>query len=286
MLAFALVLSACAPFPTPTAFPDGDSAHPITIAVSPAGGASYINGTELAARLEQSTGSRFKLTLSLSNASAVSDLSSGAAQIGWLDPLAYVVVRKRIGADVGLVAVRNGSDHFSSQIIANAGAGFRGPADLRGQRFCFSPEHWLESYTIPSIILKANGVDQRENPRIEKLRFNEQVAEYVFDGKVCVAGSTMGDARAAIQDQFPDVMDKVVVLEASPDIPNDAIVFVKGFPADLRGRITSALESLARTADGRNLLHVEGLVRSNDSAYDRLRDLLTKAAADPANYIQ
>jgi phosphonate transport system substrate-binding protein len=285
-LVLGLALAACGPAPAPTIFPAGDPAHPITIAVSPVTGLSPADGAQLAARLEQSTGFKFRVTSSPSSASAVAELGSGTAQIAWLDPLGYAVAHKRYGADVGLVAVRRGSDHFSSQIIANARTGLKGPGDVRDRTFCFAAAASTENYAIPRIILQANGVDPTKNLRISRLDLDEQIAAAVYRGEQCVAGATVGDARAAIQKQFPDAMDKIVVLEASPDIPNDAIVFVRDFPADVRGRIADALEALVRTPDGRDLLRVEGLVRREDSAYNRLRDLLTKAAADPANYIQ
>ncbi len=284
-LTITLILAACGPSPAPP-FRAGDPAHPITIAVSPVAGLTPADGAELAAHLEQGTGLKFKVTLSPSSAGAVAELGSGKAHIAWVDPLSYVVARKRYGADVGLVAVRRGSDHFSSQIIANTRAGLRGPEDLRNRTFCFAAIASTENYIVPRIILQANGVDPAKNLRVSKVDPHEQVAAAVYKGDECVAGAIVGDTRAAVQEQYPDALDKLVVLDASPDIPNDAIVFVSSFPAELRGRVTDALESLTLAPDGRNLLHVEGLVKKEDSAYNRLRDLLSKAAADPANYIE
>lgn len=285
-LTLAALLAACGPSPAPPAFPAGDSAHPVAIAISPVAALSPSEGAELAAGLERATGIAFKATLSPSSASAVADLGSGAAQIAWVDPLGYVVARKRYGADVGLIAIRRGSDHFTSQIIANSRAGLRGPADLAGQAFCFATLASTESEAIPRIILKANGVDPSKNLRVSRVDPNEQIAVAVYKGDPCMAGATVGDVRAAVQAQFPDAIDKIVVLETSRAIPNDAFVFASGFPPGIRGSITDALDSIAGTSGGRNLLHVEGLVKKDDSAYDRLRDLLTNAAADPANYIR
>ncbi len=282
-LLLALLLAACAPSAT---FPAGNAADPIAIAVAPAAGLSQVESAELAAQLHGKTGLSFQSFLYPSSADAIGALASGKAQIGWMGSLGYVSAHKRYGVEVGLVAVRRGSDHFNSHIIANARAGIKTLGDLKGKAFCFPNSAAAESYTISRIILQANSVDLSRDLRVNKVDSDEQITAAVYAADQCVAGATAGDARKLIQNRFPDVMEQVLVLDASADIPNDAITFVKAFPADSRGHIADVLGSIANTEDGKRLLHVQGLIKQQDAAYNRLRDLLTKAGTDPANYIR
>ncbi len=278
------LLAACAA-PALPPFPTGNPAHAIAIAFAPASGLVSEAADEVAAQLGAKTGLAFKASTYSSTSDVVNALGSGKAQMGWVDALGYVVARKRHGVDVGLVAVRSGSDHFESQIIANVRAA-RSLGDLRGQTFCFASDQSIGGYVIPRIILQANGIDAERDLKVIKTKRDDQIAAAVYAGVDCVAGALGQDGMAGLHGRHPDAEEKVQALETTFPIPNDAVVFAQGFPEVLRAQVTEALDALAQTTNGRNALQVDGLIKRSDSAYDRLRDLLTKAGTDPAHYIQ
>ena len=89
------------------------------------------------------------------------------------------------------------------------------------------------------------------------------------------------DARGSVEDDLPDVKEKVLVLAYTSDIPNDSVSFIKDFPADLRDQIVTALLEIAETEEGQtaleNLYSIAGLQEADDSFYDAFRADLSKA---------
>ena len=77
----------------------------------------------------------------------------------------------------------------------------------------------------------------------------------------------------------------------TPDIPNDTVSFRKDFPAELQARIVDAT-ALLRRAAGRarrtlgDVGSITGLVKSDDSRYQVVRDSLKALGKKPSEYIK
>ncbi len=102
----------------------------------------------------------------------------------------------------------------------------------------------------------------------------------VYNGD-CDAGATFSDARTGIEEEFPDVLEKVVVLATTSDIPNDSVSFVKDFPEEMRSKIVAGLLAISASPEGQEALNtlynIESLVESNDAFYDQFRADLSLA---------
>ena len=61
------------------------------------------------------------------------------------------------------------------------------------------------------------------------------------EGKLYCGEYRVLDARSAIREEAPDVMQKVRILTISGEIPNDTMSFSPDFPEDLRQVIIDAL---------------------------------------------
>ena len=51
---------------------------------------------------------------------------------------------------------------------------------------------------------------------------------------------TIRDARVLIKKQFPDVSEKIKIIEITENIPNDPFVFRKNFPAHLEKKFVAS----------------------------------------------
>ena len=109
---------------------------------------------------------------------------------------------------------------------------------------------------------------------------HDAVVISVYNGD-CDAGSTFEDARSNVEEEFPDVNEKVVVVEVTAPIPNDNISFRPDFPADLRQQIVDALMKLNDTDEGIEMLNGlfswSGLEIIDDTFYDGFRQQLEAA---------
>ena len=111
-----------APTAEPTANPLGTDAMPIVMALAPSATSQELQagGDAIAKKLTELSGLAIKVTVPASYAAIVEAMGSGQAQVGFLPPLAYVLAKSKGFADVGLVVLRSGSDHYGFQYVANA----------------------------------------------------------------------------------------------------------------------------------------------------------------------
>jgi phosphonate transport system substrate-binding protein len=326
---FALMLSACGPAtqppvvateppvvvteppvvvtepPAPTL---GTPENPLIMALAPSATTQELQtgGEAIAAKLSELTGYSIKVTVPASYGALVEAMGAGQAQIGWLPPFTYILAHEAGYADVGLSTVRFGSDHYSSQFIANAAAGFtsyydpttgKNTADaatalaqFEGKKPCWTDPLSSSGYVIPMGILKNLGI---KFPAGAWVQGHGTVVKSIYlspNGEICNFGATYAPTPDISKD-FPDVNAKVVIIWMSdPIIPNDNVSFAPDLPADMRAKIIEALLALAETDEGKTLLKnggydIQGLKAVDDTFYDDFRVYLQASGVDTTNLI-
>ncbi len=206
------------------------------------------------------------------------------AQMGSLATFAYILASQRGCADVSLVSVRFGSATYNGQIIARVDSGITSIADLKGKTFCRPDPLSTSGWIVPSIEMKAAGINpDTDLAQIVDAGSHDAVVSAVYNGD-CDAGSTFVDARTSVEDQFPDVMDKVAVISVSSPIPNDGVQFVPSFDPAIRDQVVQALLDLSETDAGKEAINVayqwDGLQKVDDTFYDQFRQVLDAAGVD------
>lgn len=233
-------------------------------------------GSTVARMLEVATGYSIEATVPTSYAATIEALCAGRVHIAWFAPTAYVLGNARCGAEVGLIAIRAGLPYYGSQILVRADLGAKSLADLRGKRFAVVDPASTSGYIWPMVYIKKKGYDPNTFfSQVVQAGGHDKVVIAIYQGSVD-AGATFGDdltgrpeleARERVVRQFPDVRQKVVVLEyVKPPvigyIPNDTVSFRKELPAEVKEKIVKALFRIAETAPGKeavwNLYQHEG----------------------------
>jgi phosphonate transport system substrate-binding protein len=171
---------------------------------------------------------------------------SGQAHMGSLATFAAITAADRDCAYPALVATRYGSPTYTGQIIAHVDSGITSVADLAGKVFCATDETSTSGWIIPSIMMRAAGVDPDKDVEVIFAGSHNAAVLGVYNGD-CDAGASFVDARTSVEGEFPDVMDKVLQVEISVEIPNDGVQFAKGFSAELQTKIVDALIKIIGT---------------------------------------
>jgi phosphonate transport system substrate-binding protein len=295
------------PAPTNTPAPTfGTADNPIVVAFEPSGTSQEITagGQELLDLLSQETGLTFKGVVPTSYAALTEAMGSGNAQIGWMATFAYILAHQKGYANVALITQRFGSDHYGSQFLANADAGFTPAADtpgteaelntllqFKGKKACFADPESTSGYVIPLIFLKKAGLTDADIPDPVFAGGHTQVVQALYDGGICDYGSTFVDARSSIATDHPDVNDKVVVIyQTEPIIPNDNMSYAPDMPQNLQDQITAAMLKIADTEAGKTALNdlyqIGGLTKVDDTAYDQFRSYLQASGIDLSQYVK
>jgi phosphonate transport system substrate-binding protein len=231
--------------------------------------------------IEDETGIVIDAVVATDYTAQVEALCSGEAQMGAINTFGYVRAAERGCVDAALASSRFGSTTYAGEIITQAGSDITGIADLAGKTFCRPDPGSTSGWVIPSLLMLEAGIDpEADLAEIVDTGGHDAVVIAVYNGD-CDAGSVFDDARSTVSEDFPDVNEKVIVVQTTAAIPNDSIAFVTDFPADLRAQIVTALMTLNDSDEGVELLNGlfswAGLVEIDDSFYDGFRQQLEAA---------
>lgn len=280
-----LLLTACQPKEAAL----GTEENPIIWAVVPSGETDrVVSGfDQIAQAVYDETGLVIKPMVATEYAGVIEAMCSDPpkAQMASLATFSYILAHEKGCAEAELVSVRFGSASYNGQIIVRADSGITSLADLKGKTFCRPDPLSTSGWIIPSLTLKAAGIDPATDlAQIVDAGSHDAVVAGVYNGD-CDAGATYVDARSRIEEEHPDVMDVVTVLEVSADIPNDGVQYVPSFPRELRDKINAALLNLQNSEEGKTALDTayqwQGLEAHDDTFYDAFRQVLDAAGVKP-----
>lgn len=292
-----------APTAAPTEAPMaelGTVDNPIVIALTPSATADQltVGGDALAAKLKELTGYEYKVTIPNSYTAVIEAMSSGNAQVAFMATFAYLLSKQKDAADVGLVVVRNGSDFYGAQFVANVDSGFtsyfdaatnKNTADgatalaqFADKRPCFTDPLSVSGYIIPGGLLAQYGVKYKTPAAVQG---HPAVVAALYAGGICDFGATYIDARTSDK-THADVMDKIQVIWRTDNIiPNDNVSFSTKMSPEMRTKITDALVQMGSSDDGLEILknmgyEIGGFKPAEDSFYDAFRAALQASGID------
>ena len=270
----------------------GTEEDPIIWAVVPSGETERVVAgfEEVAAMIFDQTGLVVTPFVATEYAGVIEAMCSDPvnAHMASLATFSYILAADKGCADAALVSTRFGSAVYNGQIFVRADSGIETLADLAGKTFCRPDPLSTSGWVIPSITLKAAGIDpETDLAQVVDAGSHDASVAGVYNGD-CDAGSSYVDARSRIEEDYPDVMDVIKVIEISADIPNDGVQFVVGFDADMQTQIVNALLAIAETEEGLAALDTAyqwgGLEVHDDTFYDLFRQVLDAAGVSAGDF--
>jgi phosphonate transport system substrate-binding protein len=286
VLITALLLSACGPAEL------GTEENPIIWAVVPSGETDRVvtGFEEVAAMVYDETGLVIEPFVATEYAGVIEAMCSDPPQahMASLATFSYILASEKGCAEAALVSVRFGSPVYNGQIFVRGDSGITSVADLAGKTFCRPDPLSTSGWIIPSIALQAAGIDpDTDLGQVVDAGSHDASVAGVYNGD-CDAGSSYLDARVTIEEEYPDVMDVITVVEISADIPNDGVQFVTGFDSELKSQIVDGLMAIAETEEGQEALDVAyswtALEKHDDGFYDPFRQMLDAAGVSVEDF--
>jgi phosphonate transport system substrate-binding protein len=269
----------------------GTEKNPIVWAYVPSGDTAKVSAgaQQVADLLHAQTGLFFKTFVATDYVGVIEALKANPpkAQMSSLATAAYILAADQGIVKAALVSVRNGSTSYKAQIVAGANSGITKIADIKGKTFARVDLLSASGWIIPSLMLKAAGIDLAKDVKIIDAGSHPNVVTAVYSGQAD-AGACFIDARANVQSTYADVMDKVKVIAISGDIPNDGVQFSPKMSDDLRNKIVDGILAIIKTDAGKTAINTAyqwtALEKQGDSFYDPFRQFL-QAAGVTADYL-
>ena len=239
--------------------------------------------------IKDQTGIQLELVITPDFTTAMWVMSDGGLKMTSLDAFTYLAASQEDCAIATLAAVRFGSSYYNSQIMANADIGISTIKDLRNSVYCRPDSASISGWKVPSLMLMAAEIDPYSELVIVDTGDHSLVPGMIFDGN-CDAGSSYADVRDVIEEDFPDIKAEVPVIETSPNIPLEAVVFHPDIPQETIDLLTETLFELANSEEGQqifyDLFQWDGVEIIDDSFYDPIRNLLDQANVSPFDMIE
>jgi phosphonate transport system substrate-binding protein len=260
----------------------GEEDNPIIWVFVPSGETERVTAgfESVAALLEEETGLYFDTSIATEYAGVIEALCSDPpdAHMASLATFSYVLAADKGCAEAALLSVRYGSPTYNGQFIVRADSGIGSLEELNGKTFCRPDPLSTSGWVIPSIMLAAAGVDPDSGlAQVVDAGSHDGVVAAVYNGD-CDVGATYVDARTNLEEDYPDVMEQVVVIGLEPDIPNDGVQFQSDLDQELRDKIVKGLLAVAATEEGAEAINIayswDELMEADDSYYDAFRQIL------------
>ena len=270
----------------------GTEANPIIWTFVPSQDSEEVlaGAQQIADEVADKTGIIIKTGIATEYAGLIEAMCNGEAHMGALNTFGYVLANERGCAEVAIASVRYGSPFYTGQVVVGVDSGIESMADMAGKTWCRADPLSTSSWIIPSIMMSAVGVDPATDlKQVVDANGHDGVVTAVYNGD-CDAGATFVDARSNVEDDIADVKDKVIVIEVSPEIPNDTISFGKDVPDDLKDQIVTALLEIGEDEGFLDILNEtyswNGLVAKDDEFYTPFRQILDASDIDISKFLE
>lgn len=271
----------------------GSKENPIKMFFVPSVDAKVIDSNSKIMKdwLEAHTPYKYEIKIPQSYIAVIEAFGSKGADVAGLNSSGYVKAHDKYGAEARLITIRYGKKTYQSQFIAKKGR-FKNLKDLEGKRIAFVDAASMSGYILPMKMLNDAGIKLGGDPVFAMKHDN--VVSMVYQGQTD-AGATyysppdakdgIQDARMLVRTQYPDVEQKIEIIQLTEDIPNDPIAFRKDLPEEVKTKITDAFIEMVKTPEGleafKAVYGATGVERATDADYDGIRAMLAKLNQSP-----
>jgi len=263
----------------------GTEENPIIFAAVPSGETERVLAgfDKMADMIYESTGLVIEPFVATSYAGVIEALCQDPpkAHMSSLATFSYILAAEKGCADTALVSTRYGSASYNGQFIVSADNPADSIDDLKGATWCVPDAFSTSGVIIPTIMFQGVGIDPEVDlGEMVEAGSHEAAAAGVYNGD-CDFATTYVDARTRIEEDYPDIMEKTKVIAIEPDIPNDGIQFVKGFPEETKAKLVAAILDLFNSEEGLAAMDEayqwSGMAEHDDTFYDPFRQILDAA---------
>jgi phosphonate transport system substrate-binding protein len=276
----------------------GSKANPIKMYFVPSMEAGKIitSGEAIADYLTEKTGYFFDVAVPTSYAAVIEAMGTKETDIAWLATFAYILASEKFGAEVGLMTERKGLKKYRGQFVAKADGDVNSLEDISGKIIAYTDAASTSGFIYPSALLAEKNIVPK---RTMFSGGHPQAVLAVYQGTADVGCTywspeddegTPQDARLAVNETYPDIFEKVKIVDFTDWIPNDTVTFRKDFPLEMKEQIISNLLEFAASEKGQetldNLFNISGFVRATNSDYDVVRETLKSLGEDASSFIK
>lgn len=290
LLIVALALAGCAPTV------EKIDPEVLEVQLIPSRDTAYLDAQRLPLQnlLKAELGMDVRVTVATDYNALIEGMASEQIHVGLLATTAYVLAADEGHAEAILKSLRYDVDDngkqlqdqpmvsgYRSQLIVAADSGIESVADLAGKKIAISSFTSTSGFVWPANLLADNDLDPESDVEWLNAGGHDNAVLAVYNGEADAA-FTFKDARSLFQDEsfFDDLMEKVILITDTSEIPNDTISVIPNLVPALKNRVRDAFLAVAADPEGLKIIqgiyNHEGYAPAKDSDYDNVRVYLQR----------
>lgn len=253
------------------------------------------NGKVLELFLKKDLQMEVKVELPVSYIAVVEAFGSKRADVAIINTFGYILANDKYAVEARLKLINRGRDEYYGQIIARTD-GPKSIKELKGKKFAFVDPASTSGYLLPLRLFKQENINIKEHVFAGR---HDTVVTAVYQRQVDAGATfyvppdddgTFKDARMLVKTQFPDVFDKIKILQLTGPIPNDPVAFRKDLPEELKIKIINSLVKYIKSEEGaktmHNMYHITDFKVASDKDYDKVRQYLKDLGRSAQDFIK
>ncbi|MGP4081938.1 phosphate/phosphite/phosphonate ABC transporter substrate-binding protein [Pseudalkalibacillus sp. R45] len=237
----------------------------------------------LADKLGEELGVEVEGKVMTSYSALVEAMGSNQVQIGFLPAFGYVLANDKHGVEVILKSERFGSGTYKAQYVVRADSEIESLEDMEGKTWAIPDLTSTSGFLFPAAqIMDEFGVEDVQSgffSNTVEAGGHDNAIISVYEGDADVA-TTFDDARTTVEEDYPDVMDKLKVVGYTDEIPNDTISVTKELSDEWQKKIEDTFLSFN---DDKKMIEImnevyswDAIIQAEDSEYDVVRSTYEK----------
>lgn len=282
-------------------FAEGTKEKPINpdvlqVQLIPSRDAAYLDAQRmpLQTMLEAQLKRKVNVTVATDYNALIEGMASKQIHVGLLATTAYVMASDEGAAEAILKSLRFDVDDngklrkdlpmvsgYKSQLIAAADSGIKSVKDLKGRKVAIASFTSTSGFVWPANLLADSGLDPEKDVTWVNVGGHDNAVTAVYNGQADAA-FTFKDARNLFEKEsfYPDLMQKVVLITNTSEIPNDTISVIPALDPKLKEAVRMAFINMMKDPKGleimRKIYNHEGYAPAKDSDYDLVRTYLKR----------
>jgi phosphonate transport system substrate-binding protein len=243
----------------------------------------------LADYLSKKIGEKIKLKVLSRYGNIIDNFVSSGMDAAFFGSFTYTLAHAKLGVQV-LARPENldGRSTYYGLIFVRRDSGIRNVKDMAGKRFAFVDKATTAGYLLPLDYFNKNGI-RNYRTFLKEAYFAGTHEDVIYD--VLNRKADIGAAKNTIYDKLMKEDDRVkkelLVLEKSPDVPENGLAVRKDLDETLKKKLRDALLGMHENPEGLSVLKNFGarkFIETTDRDYDPVVKYAKESGLNLATY--
>ena len=210
----------------------------------------------LASYVSKKIGVKIKLKVLPRYGNIINNFISGEMDGAFFGSFTYTMAHAKLGVEV-LARPENGEgiSSYHGLIIVRKDSLIRTAEDMRGKRFAFVDKATTAGYLLPLAYFKKHGIGDYKS-YLKETYFSGTHEDVIYD--VLNKKADIGAAKNTVFDRLTKtderILKELLVLEKSPDVPENSLAVRKDFDNSLKIKLKETLLNMHNDPAGKNIL--------------------------------